>query len=74
MSPNTPSPKTKKITYANFVCNIKLSKTEMYRVGLIVGGDKLTYNGYPSFPAISLLDLMVHLNSVISDAHKGYRY
>ena len=73
MSPYTPPPKTKK-NYANFVCDIKLSKTETHRVCLTVGGDKLTYDGNPSSPAISLLDLKIHLNSVISDACKGDRY
>ena len=67
-------PKGKKITYANFVCDVKISKTETYRVCLTVGGYKLTYNGDPSSPAISLLDLKIHLNSVISDARKGARY
>ena len=71
--PNTPSPK-KKITYANFVCNIKLSKTEKHPVRLTVGGDKLTYDGDPSSPEIILLDLNIHLKSVIFDACKGARY
>ena len=73
MSPYTPPPKTKK-NYANFVCDIKLSKTETHRVCLTVGGDKLTYDGNPSSPAISLLDLNIHLNSVIYDARKGACY
>ena len=60
-------PKGKK-TYANFVCNIKLSKTETNRVHLTVGGEKLTYDGKPSSPEINLLDLKIHLNSVIYDA------
>ena len=67
-------PTNKKITYANFVCNIKLSNTETYRVRLPVGGNKLTYDGNPSSPSISLLDLKIHLNSVISDARKGAHY
>ena len=67
-------PKGKKKTYANFFCNIKLSKTEMNRVRLTVGGNKLTYNGNPSSLAISLMDLKIHLNSVISNDHKGACY
>ena len=67
-------PSNKKNTYANFVCDIKLSNTETHRVRLTVGGDKLTYDGYPSSPAIRLLDLKIHLNSIISDARKGARY
>ena len=60
--------KDKKITYANFVCNIKLSKIETHRVCLTVGGNKLAYDGDPSSPEISLLNLNIYLNSVISDA------
>ena len=41
---------------------------------MTVGGDKLTYGGDPSSPAISLLDLKIHLNSVISDTRKGACY
>ena len=66
--------KDKKITYANFFCNIKLSKTETRRDCLTVGGDKLTYDCDSSSPAISLIDLKIHLNSVISDARKDTRY
>ena len=74
-------PQRPKITYANFVCDIKLSKNETHRVRLTVGGDKLAYDGDklaydgdPSSPAISLLDLKIHLNFVISDARKGACY
>ena len=34
--------KDKKLTYANFVCDIKLSKTETHIVRLKFGGNKLT--------------------------------
>ena len=67
-------PMGKKVTYANFVCDIKLSNTKTLRVCLTVRGDQLTYNGNPSSPAISLLDLNIHLNSVISDTRKGAHY
>ena len=46
----------------------------MHRVRLTVGGNKLTYNVNPISQAISLLDLKIHLNSVISDAQKFARY
>ena len=67
-------PEDKKITYPNFVCDIKMSKNETHRVCLTVGGDKITYNGDPISPAISLLDFKIHLNYVISDARKGDCY
>ena len=66
--------KGKKITCANFICDIKLSKTETPCVPLAVGGDKLTYDGGPIYPAISLLDLRIHLNFVISYTWKGAHY
>ena len=62
------------MTYANFFCDIKLSKTETHRVCLKVGSNKLTYYSDPSSSAISLLDLKIHINSVISDTRKGDRY
>ena len=48
--------------------------TDTYRIRLTVGGDKLTYNGDPISPALSLLDLKIHLDSVISDARKYGHY
>ena len=41
---------------------------------MIVGGDKLVYDGDPSSPTISLLNTKIFLNSVISYAHKGERF
>ena len=37
----------------------------------MVGRDKLPYADYPSFPADSLLDTNIMINSTISDASKG---
>ena len=51
-----------------------MSKTETHCVCLTVRGNKLTYDGYPSSPAISLLDTNIHISSIIFDAHKGARY
>ena len=56
-----------KVTYANFMCDIKTKKAESHRTRLTVGGDKLDYPAYPSAPAVGLLDTKIHLNSVISD-------
>ena len=38
------------------------------------GGNQLTYNVNLSSPTIRLLNLRIHLNSVISDDHKGNCY
>lgn len=39
-----------------------------------MGGDQLDYEDGPSLPATGLLDIKLHINSVISDAHCGARY
>ena len=63
-----------KVTYANFVCDIKTQKPESQRTCLMVGGDKIDYPTDPSAPAVGLLDTKIHLNSVISESKKGARY
>ena len=67
-------PHDRKVTYANFVCGIRPQKSETHRIRLTAGGDKLDYPGDPSSPAVSTLDTKTHINSTISDAHKGARY
>ena len=67
-------PKDRKITYANFICNIRPQKSETHRVRLTAGGDKLNYSGNPSSPAVSLLDVKIHINSTISRAKNNARY
>ena len=67
-------PRDRKVTYANFVCGIRPQKSETHRVRLTASGDKLDYPGDPSSPAVSTLDAKIHINSTISDAHKGARY
>jgi hypothetical protein len=67
-------PAGKKVTYSNFLCDIKPLKKETHRVRLTVGGDRLDYFEDASSPAVGLLETKIHLNSVISDAHKGARY
>ena len=56
------------------ICDVRPLKSEKNRVRLTVGGDKLDFEDDPSSPAAALLDIKIHLNSVISDAHKGARY
>jgi len=64
-------PSDRKVTYANFVCNIRPQKAETHRVRMTAGGDKLDYPGDPSSPAEAILDAKLHINSVISDAKHG---
>ena len=59
-----------KVTYANLICDLILLIAEAHRIWMIVGGDKLEYDGDPSSPAVSLLNTKVFLNIIISDAHK----
>ena len=70
----TDVPKTKKVTYANFVCDFRPLKTEKYRVRMTIGGDKLEYEHETASPAASLIETKLLLNSVISDAKHGARF
>ena len=63
-----------KVTYANFVCTMRPGKSEVYRLRMTVGGDRLDAYQDVRSPAIGLIDTKLHLNSVISDAHLGARY
>ena len=67
-------PLDRQVTYANFVCTVRPQKTETHRVRMTAGGDRLDYPGDPSSPTVSMLDAKIHINSTISDAHKGARH
>ena len=64
-------PPNKKITYSNFVCDLRPLKKEQYRVRMTVGGDKLEYYEDTASPTATLLDTKIIVNSTISD-HKQY--
>ena len=67
-------PKDRKIPYANIICNIRPQKSETHRVCLTAGGDKLDYPGDPSSPAVSLLNVKMHINGTISRAKNNAKY
>jgi hypothetical protein len=67
-------PIDRKVTYANFINNIRPQKEETHRVRMTAGGDKLDYPGDASSPTVSMLDAKIHINSVISDAKHGARH
>ena len=67
-------PDGRKVTYANFVCTMRPNKAEEYRIRMTVGGDKLDAFQDVRSPAVGLTDTKLHINSTISDAHKGARY
>jgi hypothetical protein len=58
-------PTAAKVTYANFITDIRPHKKETHRVRMTVGGDKLDYHADPSAPAVGLLDTKIHLNTTI---------
>jgi len=63
-----------KVTYCNIVCTMRPNNSEVYRVRMTVGGDRLDAYQDVRSPVISTLDAKLHINSTISDAHKGARY
>ena len=65
--PKSEVPPDRAVTYANFVCNYRPLKSEMYRVRVVVGGDRLPYDDDAASPAASLIETKILLNSVISD-------
>ena len=67
-------PPDRKVTYANFVCTMRLGKTERYRICMTVGGDHLDAYQDVRSPAVSIIDTKLHINSTISDAKHGARY
>ena len=50
------------------------NKTEVYRIHMTVGGDKLDAYQDVQSPTVGITDTKIHLNSTIFDAHRGARY
>ena len=63
-----------KVTYTNFICSIRLQKSETHHVHMTSGGDKLGYPGDTSLSVVFILDAKIHINITISNPHKGARY
>ena len=63
-----------KVSYANYVCNIRPHRTETHHVRMTACGDRLDYPGGSRSTAVCMLDAELHINITISDAHKGARY
>ena len=49
-------------------------KTQTQTVRMIAGGDHLDFLYDVSSPAVSMTNAKLHINSTISDAHKGALY
>ena len=67
-------PQGQDITYATFVIDYRLLKSEPHRVRITVGGDRLTYANDAGSPAANMLETKVLVNSTISDAKQGARF
>ena len=67
-------PISKKVTYANMVCDYRPLKAETYRVRLTVGEDRLDYHSDAASPAASLLETKLLINTLISQLAKGCRF
>jgi hypothetical protein len=65
-------PKNKKVTYARFVCDLRLQKDEIHRTRMTAGGDRLDYDGKTSTETASLGTTKIHLNSTISTRRARY--
>ena len=64
-------PAGRDVTYASFVCDERPLKPEPFRVRVVVGGDKLSFNDDAGSPATDLLETKLLLNSTISDSPRG---
>ena len=60
--------------YGKFICNVRPQKSEIHRVRLTAGGDKLDAYEETSSPTVGLIDAKLHFNSTISDAHNGTQH
>ena len=67
-------PTGRKISYGNFICNVRPQKSEIHRVRLTASGDKLDAYEETSSPTVSLIDAKLHFNSTIYDAQNGARH
>ena len=70
--PRSKVPNDLKVSYVKPVATIFPNKTEVNRVRLTAGGDKLEYPGVTSTDTTSLTTAKVHINSVISTDKARY--
>ena len=67
-------PPNKRVTYTNFICDLRSLKNEPERVRITVGGDQLFYAHDAGSPATDLLETKILLNSTISHADRGAKF
>ena len=66
--------KDRKTIYGSFVCDYRPLKDEKWKVRLVVGVKKLSYELDAGSPAANILETKILANSVISDARKGAQF
>ena len=67
-------PAGRKISHGNFICDVRPQKSKTLRVRLTASGDKIDEYEETSSPTVSLIDVKLHFNSTISEAHNGARH
>jgi hypothetical protein len=67
-----PEDRWKDITYAKFVCELKLNKAKVHHTQLTVGSNKVYYPGDVGTPTADLTLVKMHINSVVST--RGAQY
>ena len=63
---DVPADRLRDVTYGQFVCTIRPEKKEKNRSRLVVGGDRINYNGAVATPTAEMLVAKILFNSTIS--------
>ena len=63
---DVPWDKTRDVTYASFLCNVRNKKKERNQTLLVVGGDRTNYTGEVATPTTEMLVAKLLFNSVMS--------
>ena len=61
-----PADRRGNVTYVGYVVNYREEKEDKYRFRLVVGGDRITYEGDAGTPTAELLTIKLLANSIIS--------
>lgn len=64
-------PPDKKVMYGYFACNHFPLKNKEWRIRIVVGGNKLTFNRDSGSLAANMLETKLLFKSVILDVHNG---
>ena len=67
-----PADRRSDVTYVGYVVNYRPEKEEKERFRLVVGGDRITYNGDAGTPTADLLTIKLLVNSVVSTPNAKY--